>query len=294
MALLPWVVQAQNEPPNVVMGTAFVNGVIPAAGTEITAHAGTMQVGSAVVKAGGSFRIDVMNPQGQIVTFMVGGVKANQSLDTWTSGMINRGFDLSASSQRSGCQAGLFEPTFSTRVHTHELPHVFIGKAVLNGGIPALGTEVTAWDGSTKIGTTHTSAGGLYIIQVARAYGPVPFKLGGITAGQSYAQWRMGHITTDFDLTATASSTNCLEGRVPVEMLVNVLKGQVLRVFAFDNATKQWQFYDPQIAEFSDLELLIPGRPYYFLIDSDFDVLLNGSYRQLSCSYGNCWNILVW
>ena len=101
LAALPMTALAQQEPPHVVMGMAMVNGATPAAGTEITAHAGAMEVGSAMTKAGGGFRVDVKNPSGQMVTFMVGGVKASQSLDGWMSGTVQRGFDLSATASQS-------------------------------------------------------------------------------------------------------------------------------------------------------------------------------------------------
>ena len=101
LAALPMTALAQQEPPHVVMGMAMVNGATPAAGTEITAHAGAMEVGSAMVKAGGGFRVDVKNPSGQMVTFMVGGVKASQSLDGWMSGTVQRNFDLSATASQS-------------------------------------------------------------------------------------------------------------------------------------------------------------------------------------------------
>ena len=101
LAALPMTALAQQEPPHVVMGMAMVNGATPAAGTEITAHAGAMEVGSAMVKAGGgTFRVDVKNPSGQMVTFMVGGVKASQSLDGWMSGTVQRDFDLSATASQ--------------------------------------------------------------------------------------------------------------------------------------------------------------------------------------------------
>jgi hypothetical protein len=101
LAALPMTALAQQEPPHVVMGMAMVNGATPATGTEITAHAGEMEVGSAMVKAGGSYRIDVKNPSGSMVTFMVGGVKASQSLDSWMSGERTRGFELSATAAQS-------------------------------------------------------------------------------------------------------------------------------------------------------------------------------------------------
>ena len=92
LAALPMTALAQQEPPHVVMGMAMVNGATPAAGTEITAHAGAMEVGSAMTKTGGgTFRVDVKNPSGQMVTFMVGGVKASQSLGGWMSGTVQRG-----------------------------------------------------------------------------------------------------------------------------------------------------------------------------------------------------------
>ena len=55
-------IYGENITPHVVMGMAMVNGATPAAGTEITAHAGAMEVGSAMVKAGGTFRVDEKNP----------------------------------------------------------------------------------------------------------------------------------------------------------------------------------------------------------------------------------------
>ena len=106
LAALPMTALAQQEPPHVVMGMAMVNGATPAAGTEITAHAGEMEVGSAMTKAGGGFRVDVKNPSGQMVTFMVGGVKASQSLDSWMSGTVQRGFSLDATASQSVGRAG--------------------------------------------------------------------------------------------------------------------------------------------------------------------------------------------
>ena len=96
LAALPMTTLAQGEPPHVLMGTATLNGAPPPVGSEITARAGDREVGSTTVRAGGSFRIDVENPSGQLVTFMIEGVKAFQTLDGWRSGFVQRNFELAA------------------------------------------------------------------------------------------------------------------------------------------------------------------------------------------------------
>ena len=96
LAALPMTTLAQGEPPHVLMGTATLNGAPPPVGAEITAHAGDREVGSTTVRAGGSFRIDVENPSGRLVTFMIGGVRVSQTLDGWRSGFVQRNFELDA------------------------------------------------------------------------------------------------------------------------------------------------------------------------------------------------------
>ena len=296
LALLPWVTQGQQEPPHIFIGIASLNGAVPAEGTEITAYANELEVGSAIVKAGGTFRIDLSNPSGHEVHFVVGGARATETMSNWTSGQITRNFNLTASTTASVCLAPisqLTDPTIAVRSHSQELPHVFVGQASIDGQPVAADTEISAWDGSSRVGITHSTDGGAYSLQVARSYGPISFKINGHTAVQSYSSWTLGQITPNFNLTAT-SSANCLQGIVSVEAVVNALNGQLIRVFAFDNETKQWAFYDPQVTEFSDLKRLVPGIPYYFLVSQSLEAVLNGTNRELTCYGGNCWNLMVW
>ena len=295
LALLPWVTQAQSEPPHVFIGTAIVNGFSPPTGTEVVAYDGATEIGSAFTKEGGSFTLYVSRASGTI-TFTVGGVAAAETSPNWTSGQITRGFALTATAHTPVCQPATSwqtEPENATEGHSHELPHVFVGQASIDGQPVAADTEISAWDGSSRVGITHSADGGAYSLQVARSYGPISFKINGHTAVQNYSTWTLGQITPNFNLTAT-SSANCLQGIVSVEAVVNALNGQLIRVFAFDNETKQWAFYDPQVTEFSDLKRLVPGIPYYFLVSQSLEVVFNGTNRELTCSGGNCWNLMVW
>lgn len=96
---LPMTALAQGVPPHVLIGTATVDGAPAAEGTDIFGMAGGRQVGSTKVKAGGSFRLDLDDPSGQSVTFMIDGSRAQQTLDNWTSGFVQRNYSLSASTQ---------------------------------------------------------------------------------------------------------------------------------------------------------------------------------------------------
>ena len=94
LGALPVPALAQGEPPHVLMGTATINGSPASPGTEIVAMAGGREVGSATARAGGSFRLDLSNPSGQLVTFMISGSQALQTLDGWRSGFVQRNYSL--------------------------------------------------------------------------------------------------------------------------------------------------------------------------------------------------------
>ena len=101
LAALPMTAMAQSLPPHVVIAMVKLNGATAPAGTMVTAHAGEMKVGEGMVDAMGNVRVDVSDPGGAMVTFMVSDVKATQSLDGWTSGMRTRGFEISATASQS-------------------------------------------------------------------------------------------------------------------------------------------------------------------------------------------------
>ena len=68
-------------------------------------------------------------------------------------------------------------------------------------------------------------------------------------------------------------------------------------VFYFDNVSKEWSFYDPR-EDFADLNTLsgmITTQPYWILVGEAVDeVVLNSKTRELTCSNGDCWNLVVW
>ena len=68
-------------------------------------------------------------------------------------------------------------------------------------------------------------------------------------------------------------------------------------VFYFDNVSKTWSFYDPrpEFAELNTLSELIEGQAYWILVmEAEAEVVLNNRSRSLSCSGGDCWNLVVW
>ena len=74
-------------------------------------------------------------------------------------------------------------------------PHIFIGKATVNG-IPATpGSTVTAWDGDEQIGSKVVSAGGTFVMLVSRSDGQITFKVDGVDANESHPTWQSGHRT---------------------------------------------------------------------------------------------------
>ena len=68
-------------------------------------------------------------------------------------------------------------------------------------------------------------------------------------------------------------------------------------VFYFDNISKEWSFYDPRedFADLNTLSGLVAGQAYWILVGEAVDeVVLNGKTRGLTCSNGDCWNLVVW
>ena len=69
-----------------------------------------------------------------------------------------------------------------------------------------------------------------------------------------------------------------------------------VRAFYFDNISKTWSFYDPEVADASTMEYFIAGASYWVLVgQSQEGVILNRKTRNLYCGdEGNCWNLIVW
>ena len=83
------------EPPQVLIGTASVDGMPVPPDTSITAWDGDQQIGSAKAGEGGKYTLAVARSAGPI-TFKIGSLDADQTYTSWVSGQITRGFDLTA------------------------------------------------------------------------------------------------------------------------------------------------------------------------------------------------------
>ncbi len=75
----------------------------------------------------------------------------------------------------------------------------------------------------------------------------------------------------------------------------------LVRVFYFQNSTKDWLYYDPRLAfaDASTLNDLRDGEIYWIKARRDQEVTLNQKAKRVSCvnagtTSENCWNLVVW
>lgn len=168
-----------------------------------------------------------------------------------------------------------------------EPPHIFTGQSTLNGSPAGQGVAIDAYDGGRLIGATVTQAGGRYTIHVHRAAGVITFRVNQQAAAESWTTWQQGQVTPGFNLTAAAGSESD-----PSRLFAAL--PDLVRAFAFDNATKQWDFFDPVVPEVSTLTRFMPGNTYWLLVSRSTWLLLNEVERNLTCVGDNCWNLIVW
>ena len=74
------------------------------------------------------------------------------------------------------------------------------------------------------------------------------------------------------------------------------MSDSLIRIFRFDNTNKTWEFNDKR-EEFGDantLDELISGGVYWLLIDQDVELDVDGVLLILTCTGGDCWNLVVW
>ena len=169
-----------------------------------------------------------------------------------------------------------------------EPPHIFTGQATLNGSPAGQGIAIDAYDSGRLIGATVTQAGGRYTIHVHRSQGIITFRVNQQAAAESWTTWQQGQVTPGFNLTAAAGSSESDPSRLFAAL------PDLVRAFAFDNATKQWDFFDPVVPEVSTLTRFVPGNTYWLLVSRSTWLLLNEVERNLTCVGDNCWNLIVW
>lgn len=170
----------------------------------------------------------------------------------------------------------------------NEPPHLFIGRAALNGNAVGAGVSVQAYDGSKLIGATVTQAGGTFTIHVHRSAGVITFRVNNQAAAESWASWASGQANHGFNLTAGSNRVEDNPSRLFAAL------PDLVRAFTFDNATKGWNFFDPLAAEVSTLTRFMPQHSYWLLVSRTTWLMLNGVERQLTCVEENCWNLIVW
>ena len=82
---------------------------------------------------------------------------------------------------------------------------------------------------------------------------------------------------------------------VPVVEALADLGDTLVRTFHFNNDTKAWTFYDPELTEANNTQrFMIPGETYLILVRETVTAILNSRQRTLTCLLGNCWNQVVW
>lgn len=182
----PWPAGAQSEPPHIFTGIASINGFPAPAGLELTAWDGDWQIGSTLTTEGGEFVLMVSRAAGPIV-FRINDLWANEIYPRWIWGEVTRGFPLT------------FMGSVTEPMRT-EPPHIFSGTVRVNGFPAEAGTDITAWSEERVIGSTTTTAGGQFTIEVSRAAGPISFRVNAWRAIKPHIHWTSGEKTEDFDL----------------------------------------------------------------------------------------------
>jgi hypothetical protein len=78
----------------------------------------------------------------------------------------------------------------------------------------------------------------------------------------------------------------------PLDPGIGPLGDNLLRVFRFDNANKQWTFYDPrpEFAPFITLTALETGKAYWIEVERGQAKVINGRYLELF----EGWNLVAW
>lgn len=91
--------------------------------------------------------------------------------------------------------------------------------------------------------------------------------------------------------------------KTPVAEGIRPLGNKFVRAFHFDNATKNWLWYDPEAPAQSTLKEFLLGRPYYILVTSDATLVSpsrpsEDDPHNLTCKGSganrNCWNTINW
>lgn len=189
-----------------------------------------------------------------------------------------------------------------TTTVTHQVPE---GELSLSQSSGPPGTMVTVRGQGFRSSTPVT---GVEIGDIEIPLAPAPYttRTGGLdfeiripdldTGVQTIEVSISGGTTASIGFTVTAG--DAVGAETPAAAAVASMGDNFLRAFYFNNTTKSWSFYDPEVEQDADapsaLVNFIAGASYWVLIDADQEVILNRKTRNLTCVDGNCWNLVVW
>lgn len=101
-----------------------------------------------------------------------------------------------------------------------------------------------------------------------------------------------GFVVTDGPVSAAAATTLGPSSGASLALAPLTSADNLLRVWNFSNATKEWFFYDPRPAfsAANTLTEMVPGQPYWIMVVGNQSTILNGNSRSLYAG----WNLIPW
>ena len=112
------------------------------------------------------------------------------------------------------------------------------------------------------------------------------------------------NVTVDFDGTTASMGYTVVDASGVVGAVTSGVEtalaplvdgGTLDRVFYFNNATKEWQWYisDPDFASTNNLNEVVSGAPLWVLVTEDTSVVLNTRLVDFTCAGDDCWNLIT-
>jgi hypothetical protein len=128
------------------------------------------------------------------------------------------------------------------------------------------------------------------------------FIVPGLETGTQTVEMDVRNVTGSAGFTVTEGDEGADGGAtMQIAQAVEPLADNLVRVFRFNNTTKEWTFHDPrpEFAEANTLDQLVEGQPYWIRVTENQTVELNGQSRNLTCINAgtpqeDCWNLVVW
>ena len=128
------------------------------------------------------------------------------------------------------------------------------------------------------------------------------FIVPGLETGTQTVEMDVRNVTGSAGFTVTEGGEGEATGATTsLAQAVEPLRDNLVRVFRFNNTTKEWSFHDPrsEFAEANTLDQFAAGEPYWIRVEENQTVELNGESRNLTCINAgtpqeDCWNLIVW